>query len=57
MGIFDVISVEMNGKDAIKVIISSGPEKPYYIKKIWLISKWMPYKSRYYLSANDHGND
>lgn len=36
MGIFDVISVEMNGNDAIKVIISSGPEKPYYIKKYGL---------------------
>lgn len=36
MGIFDVISIDMDGKDVIKVIISSGPEKPYYIKKYGL---------------------
>ena len=33
MGLFDVIIAKMDGKDVIKVIISSGPEKPYYIKR------------------------
>jgi ATP-dependent DNA helicase RecG len=33
MGLFDVITVNMDGKDVVKIIISSGPEKPYYIKK------------------------
>ena len=33
MGLFDVITIELNGQDIIKVIISSGPDKPYYIKK------------------------
>ena len=33
MGLFDVISETKNGKDIIKIIIASGSEKPYYIKK------------------------
>ena len=33
MGLFDIIGEEMNGKDIIKIIIASGPEKPYYLKK------------------------
>lgn len=33
MGLFDVITINMELKDVIKVIISSGSEKPYYIKK------------------------
>jgi predicted HTH transcriptional regulator len=33
MGLFDVITTTMDGHDIIKIIISSGPDKPYYIKK------------------------
>lgn len=33
MGLFDVITVNLDNKDVIKVIISSGPEKPYHIRK------------------------
>jgi len=33
MGLFDVISETKNGKDIIKIIVASGSEKPYYIKK------------------------
>jgi len=33
MGLFDVITVNMGAKDVVKIIISSGPEKPYYIRK------------------------
>ncbi len=33
MGLFDVIIKKIEDKDLIKIIISSGSEKPYYIKK------------------------
>ncbi len=32
LGLFDVITEVNDGKDVMKIIISSGPEKPYYIK-------------------------
>ncbi len=32
LGLFDVVIENIEGKDIIKIIISSGPEKPYYIK-------------------------
>ncbi len=33
MGLFDIIGEEMNNKDVVKIIVASGPEKPYYLKK------------------------
>ncbi len=33
MGLFDVVSEEEDDKDIIKIIVASGSEKPYYIKK------------------------
>ena len=33
LGLFDVIVEKINDKDVIKVVISSGPEKPYYLRK------------------------
>ena len=33
MGLFDIIGEEINEKDIIKIIVASGPEKPYYLKK------------------------
>lgn len=33
LGLYDVTSEELDGKTVIKVIISSGTEKPYYIKE------------------------
>jgi len=33
MGLFDIIGEEMNDKEIIKIIVASGPEKPYYLKK------------------------
>ena len=33
LGLYDVTSEEMDGKTVIKVIVSSGTEKPYYIKE------------------------
>lgn len=33
LGLFDVIVETIDDKDVIKVVISSGPEKPYYLRK------------------------
>lgn len=33
MGLFDVVNETKNGKDIIKVIIASGTEKPYHIRR------------------------
>lgn len=33
LGLFDVIVEKIEDKDVIKVIISSGTEKPYYLRK------------------------
>ena len=33
LGLFDVIHETDNGKDRIKIILASGPEKPYYLRK------------------------
>jgi predicted HTH transcriptional regulator len=33
MGLFDVVCEEQQGKEIIKIIVASGPEKPYYLKK------------------------
>ena len=33
LGLFDVVVETIEGKEVIKVVISSGTEKPYYIKR------------------------
>ena len=33
LGLFDVIHEVKNGKDTIKIILASGTEKPYYLRK------------------------
>jgi len=33
LGLFDVVVEEIDGSEVIKIIIASGSEKPYYIKK------------------------
>ena len=33
LGLFDVIAEKRDGQDIIKIIIASGNETPYYIKK------------------------
>lgn len=33
LGLFDVIMERIEDKDVIKIVISSGPEKPYYLRK------------------------
>ena len=39
MGLFDISSVEKEGKDVIKITIASGSEKPYYKKKYGMSEK------------------
>jgi len=33
LGLFDVVAEKMDGKDIIRIIVSSGTQKPYYIRK------------------------
>jgi len=39
MGLFDVVHEEHEGNDVIKIIVASGPEKPYYLKKYGMSEK------------------
>ncbi len=39
LGLFDVIHELQNGKDIIKIVLASGPEKPYYLKKYGMSEK------------------
>jgi ATP-dependent DNA helicase RecG len=39
LGLFDIIEEEMNGKSVLKIIVASGPEKPYYLKKLGMSEK------------------
>jgi len=39
LGLFDVVKEEQNGKDIIKLIVASGQERPYYVKKYGLSEK------------------
>jgi len=36
LGLFDVVTEKYQGKDIIHIIVSSGPEKPYYLRKYGL---------------------
>jgi ATP-dependent DNA helicase RecG len=39
LGLFDVLEEEMAGKVIIKLIVASGPEKPYYLRKFGMSEK------------------
>ena len=39
MGLFDVVSEKNNGLDIIKIVVASGSEKPYFIKKYGMTEK------------------
>lgn len=39
MGLFDVVSEKSNGLDIIKIVVASGSEKPYFIKKFGMTEK------------------
>lgn len=39
LGLFDVINQEREGKNIIKIIVASGSEKPYYLKKYGMTQK------------------
>lgn len=39
LGLFDVINQKRDGKNTIKIIVASGSEKPYYLKKYGMTQK------------------
>lgn len=39
MGLFDIVSEVRDGMDILKVIVASGPEKPYHLKKYGMSEK------------------
>tara|TARA_R110001583_G_scaffold122569_1_gene273866 strand:- start:35042 stop:36544 length:1503 start_codon:yes stop_codon:yes gene_type:complete len=39
IGLFDIVSEQRNGLDIIKVIVASGPEKPYFLRKYGMSEK------------------
>mgnify|MGYP000494286611 CR=1 FL=1 len=46
MGLFDIVTEEIDNIPIIKILISSGLEKPYYIKKTRDVAEWMFYADR-----------
>jgi len=39
LGLFDIILEEQDDKEIIKIIVASGPEKPYYLRKYGMSEK------------------
>ena len=39
LGLFDIVSEERDAKNILKIIVASGPEKPYYLKKYGMSEK------------------
>ncbi|MEX0684399.1 MAG: ATP-binding protein, partial [Balneolales bacterium] len=39
LGLFDIIAVEKDEKDIIKIMVASGPEKPYHLRKYGMSEK------------------
>ena len=39
LGLFDILSEERDGTNILKIIVASGPEKPYYLKKYGMSEK------------------
>ncbi|MDR5591166.1 RNA-binding domain-containing protein [Christiangramia sp. SM2212] len=39
LGLFDILSEERYGKNILKIIVASGPEKPYHLKKYGMSEK------------------
>ncbi len=39
LGLFDIMVEKVNNKNVIKILISSGPEKPYYLRKKGMTSE------------------
>lgn len=39
MGLFDIIAEKRDGKDIVKIIVASGSEKPYYVRKFGMSEK------------------
>ena len=39
MGLFDIVTENRDGKNILKIIVASGMEKPYYVRKYGFSSK------------------
>lgn len=39
LGLFDIVSEERENKNVLKIIVASGPEKPYHLKKYGMSEK------------------
>ncbi len=39
LGLFDIVSEEKEGQDILKIIVASGPEKPYHLRKYGMSEK------------------
>ena len=39
LGLFDIVSEERDGKEILKIIVASGSEKPYHLKKYGMSEK------------------
>ncbi|NNK19513.1 MAG: ATP-binding protein, partial [Maribacter sp.] len=39
LGLFDIVSEERDGNNILKIIVASGPEKPYHLKKYGMSEK------------------
>ena len=39
MGLFDIVNENHNGLDVIKIIVASGSEKPYFLKKFGMTER------------------
>jgi ATP-dependent DNA helicase RecG len=39
LGLFDIVSEERDSKNILKIIVASGPEKPYHLKKYGMSEK------------------
>lgn len=57
MGLFDIVSETVEGVPVIKILISSGLEKPYYIKKKGYVPKRLFYPHGNIFSAHDYNHD
>ena len=45
LGLFDVIQSQMDGKDIIRVIVSCGQQRPYYIRKLGMSEQGCFYRT------------
>lgn len=65
LGLFDIVSEERDGKGIIKIIVASGPEKPYHIRKYGMsekgcfirVAKYSGTNRTDLIESNEYGNE